>query len=86
MNNIFFANIRSIDVVFPPFTIYNVMHHILLKPAPSARHLCESYLDATDSKPYYDRLEREEARQYLSTLARRQFTGDSIAQSTLSLL
>ena len=45
-----------------------------------------NYLDATDSKPYYDRLEREEARQYLSTLARRQFTGDSIAQSTLSLL
>ena len=67
-------NISSIAVVsFQSFIIYNSLHHDTLKPASLARHPSESYLDAMDQEPSYDRLDLGGARQHLSELGRRQF-------------
>ena len=58
--------------VFPVQSIY------FLAPwyyeASMAHCLCESYLDTADPEHLYNRLNRKEARQYYSTLARCRFS------------
>ena len=63
--------------IFCSIHVVSLLVHYIYFLAPRyfeaelAHCLCESYLDATDSELFYYCLERGEARQYCSTLARR---------------
>ena len=46
----------------PPYNLYTYFLAPPYYEAEAAHDLCESNMEATDRKPMYDRLEREEAR------------------------